>query len=118
MTIQPHHSATIAAAPETETARRNHGVRGMSRRFHQTKANQAPRPSSAEPIPTIASKERCSSVWAGGSSSSGMSFSPVTSVSVFQPTRKESRPGMPIAPFTPSSVQMPPRYSVWSGPVS
>ena len=55
---------------------------------------------------------------AGGRSSGGMSFSPVTTVSVLKPTSQESRPGMPIAPFTPSSVQMPPTYSVWFGPVS
>jgi len=34
------------------------------------------------------------------------------SVSVLKPTRNEARPGMPIPPFTPSSVQIPPRYSV------
>ncbi len=87
MTIQPHQRATIAATPETATARRNQGVRGMSRRRHQTKASQAARPSSALPIPTIASKERWSRVLAGGRSSGGMSSSPVTSVSALKPTR-------------------------------
>ena len=70
------------------------------------------------PIPTIASKARWSSVLAGGSSSSGMSSRPVTTVSVLKPTSNESRPGIPIPYLTPSSVQIPPIYSVWSGPVS
>ena len=87
----------------------------MSRFFHQTQASQAPSSSSAVPIPTIASKARCSRVLAGGRSSTGMSFSPVTMVSALKPTRKESRSGIGIAHLTPSSVQMPPTYSVWLG---
>ena len=55
---------------------------------------------------------------AGGRSSAGMSSRPVTSVSVLKPTRNESRSGIGIAPLTPSLVQIPPTYSVWSVPVS
>ena len=40
VTIQPHSRATIAATPETATARRNHVVAGRSRFRHQTIANQ------------------------------------------------------------------------------
>ena len=49
------------------------------------------------PMPTIASKARCSSVGAGGSSSSGIWSRPVTTVSGEKPTRIESRSGILIA---------------------
>ena len=57
-------------------------------------------------------------MFAGGCSSSGIWSRPVTTVSVLKPTRNESSPGIPIPYLTPSSVQMPPSHSVWSGPVS
>ena len=98
VTIQPHSSATIAATPETATARRNQGVFGMSRRRHHAMPNHSPSPISTVQIPTIASKAQCSSVFAGGRSSGGTVSSPVTSVSVLKPTRKESSPGIPILP--------------------
>ncbi len=118
VTIQPDSSATIAPMPLIETARRNHFVPGRSLRRHQEIPNQAPRASSPVPIPTMASKARCRSVFEGGRSSFGMSSSPVTTVSVLNPTSSESSPGMPIPNLTPSSVQIPPIHSVWSGPVS
>ena len=71
VTIQPHSIATIAAIPETATARRNHGVFGMSVRRHQTNPNQAPSAISAVPIPTIVSNDQCSMVLAGGRSFGG-----------------------------------------------
>ena len=55
---------------------------------------------------------------AGGRSSFGIEFRPVTLVSALKPTRNESRSGIGIATFTPSAVQMPPTYSVWWPPVS
>ena len=36
----------------------------------------------------------------------------MTFVSVLNPTSQESRPGMPMPPFTPSAVQRPKMYSV------
>ena len=69
-------------------------------------------------MPTIASKDRCSSVGAGGSSSSGIRSRPVTTVPVEKPTRNESRSGILIAPLTSPSISTPPRYSSWPGPVS
>ncbi len=114
VTIQPASMATIVATPEIATARRNHGVCGMSRFRHQTKPNQSPSAISAEPMPTMVSNARCSRVLAGGRSSGGTESSPITSVSVLQPTRNESRPGMPMPHLTPSSVQIPPMYSVTS----
>ncbi len=38
----------------------------------------------------------------------------MTLVFVLQPTRNESKPGIPIPPLTPEDVQRPPRYSVTS----
>ena len=58
------------------------------------------------------SKAQCSRVLAGGRSLAGTVSRPVTSVSVLKPTSHESRPGIPIPPLTPSSVQRPPMYSV------
>ena len=81
---------------------------------HQTNPNQSPSAIIAVPIPTIVSKAQCSIVFAGGRSSAGTESSPVTSVSVLKPTRNESRPGIPIPHLTPSSVQIPPMYSVTS----
>ena len=107
VTIQPHSSATIAATPERAHARRNHFVFGMSRRLHQTNPNQAPRPINTVQIPTIVSKLQCSIVFAGGRSLGGTESSPVTCVLLLQPTRNESKPGMPIPPLTPSAVQRP-----------
>src|SRR3954467_10579208 len=112
--IQPHSSATIAATPESAHARRNHFVCGMSRRRHQTKPNHAPRPIRTVQIPTIVSKAQCSIVFAGGRSSGGTESSPVTCVLVLQPTRKESKPGIPMPPLIPLDVHLPPRYSVTS----
>ncbi len=112
VTIQPASMAMIASTPETATMRRNHTVWGKSRFRHQEIPNQSPRKIIPVPIPTIASKARCRSVFAGGRSSSGTESSPITSVSVLQPTRNESSPGIPIPNLTPSSVQIPPMYSV------
>src|ERR1044072_3954024 len=105
--IQPHSSATMADTPESAQARRNHFVFGMSRLRHQTKPNHAPSPISNVQIPTIVSKHQCSIVFAGGRSSGGTESSPVTCVLVLQPTRKESKPGMPMPPLTPLEVQRP-----------
>ena len=79
----------------------------MSRLRHQEMPNHSPSAISTVPIPTIVSKAQCSSVFAGGRSSGGTVSSPVTSVSVLQPTRNESSPGIPMPPFTPSDVQRP-----------
>ena len=62
---------------------------------------------STEQIPTIVSNAQCSIVFAGGRSSGGTVSSPMTSVSVLPPTRIESKPGIPMPPFTPSDVQRP-----------
>src|SRR3954454_15929902 len=112
--IQPHSSATIADTPESAQARRNHFVCGMSRLRHQAQPSQAPRPISSVQIPTIVSKHQCNIVLAGGQSSGGTESSPVTCVLVLQPTRKESKPGIPIPPLTPLEVQRPKMYSVTS----
>ena len=93
--------------PETATARRNHFVRGMSRRRHQANASHAPSAISMVQMPTIVSNAQWSIVLAGGRSSGGTVSSPITCVSVLQPTRKESKPGMPMPPLTPSAVQRP-----------
>src|SRR3954452_11916992 len=114
VTIHPHSSATIADSPDTATARRNHFVCGMSRRRHHTNPNHSPRPISIEQTPTMMSKDQCSIVFAGGRSLGGTESSPVTFVLVLQPTRNESRPGMPMPPLTPLDVQRPKRYSVTS----
>ncbi len=114
----PIHIASTAPPPLSAAARQNQIEDGGSRRRHIDQPNQAPSASSAVPIPTMPSKARCSSVFAGGCSSSGMSLSPVTTVSVLKPTSSESRPGIPIPNLTSSSVQMPPIHSVWLGPVS
>ena len=58
-------------------------------------------------MPTIVSNAQCSIVLYGGRSSGGTLSSPVTWVLVLQPTRKESKPGIPIPPLTPSGVQRP-----------
>ena len=58
-------------------------------------------------MPTIVSKAQWSIVLAGGRSSGGTESSPVTCVLVLQPTRNESKPGIPIPPFTPLDVQRP-----------
>ncbi len=107
VTIQPASMAMIASTPETATMRRNHTVWGKSRFRHQEIPSQIPRRIIPVPIPTIASKDRCRSVFAGGRSSAGTESSPITSVSVLKPTRNESSPGIPMPHLTPSSVQMP-----------
>ena len=58
-------------------------------------------------MPTIVSNAQCSIVFAGGRSSGGTLSSPVTLVLVLQPTRKESKPGMPSPSLTPLEVQRP-----------
>ena len=58
-------------------------------------------------MPTIVSNAQCSIVLAGGRSSGGTESSPVTCVLVLQPTRNESKPGIPIPPLTPLDVQRP-----------
>src|SRR3954452_21261985 len=112
--IQPHSSATIPDTPESAQARRNHFVCGMSRLRHQAQPSQAPKPISSVQIPTIVSNAQCSIVLAGGRSAGGTESSPVTCVLVLQPTRNESKPGIPIPPFTPLDVQWPKMYSVTS----
>ena len=62
---------------------------------------RAPSAISAVQMPTIVSNAQCSIVFAGGRSSGGTESSPVTCVSVLQPTRNESKPGMPMPPLTP-----------------
>ena len=79
----------------------------MSRLRHHAIASHSPSAISAVQMPTIVSNAQCSIVLSGGRSSGGTESSPVTWVSVLQPTRNESKPGMPMPPFTPSSVQMP-----------
>src|SRR5436190_17427751 len=105
--IQPHLSATTAAAPETAQARRNHFVRGMSRLRHQTDPNHAPSAIRIVQIPTIVSKAQCSIVFEGGLSLGGTESRPVTCVLVLKPTRNESKPAIPIPPLTPLGVQRP-----------
>src|SRR5436305_10047302 len=105
--IQPHSSATIPEMPESAHARRNHFVCGMSRRRHQTNPNHPPSAISIVQMPTIVSKHQCSIVLAGGRSLADTESSPVTCVLVLQPTRSESKPGMPIPPLTPVDVQRP-----------
>ena len=107
MTIQPHSIAITVATPETATARRNHFVCGKSRLRHHAMPSHSPRTISIVPIPTIVSNAQWSIVLAGGRSSGGTVSRPITSVSVLQPTRKESKPGMPMPPLTPSGVQRP-----------
>jgi hypothetical protein len=79
----------------------------MSRRRTQAMPSHAPSAIRALPIPTIVSNAQWSSVLAGGRFSGGTESSPVTFVSVLNPTSHESKPGIPIPPLTPSSVQMP-----------
>ena len=93
----------MAATPET-AARRNQGVLGMSRLRHHEIPSQSPSRISAEQILTIASKAQCSIVLAGALTG-GTESSPITLVSVLKPTSQESKPGIPISPFTPSEVQ-------------
>ncbi len=50
---QPASIASTAAAPETATARRNHGEAGIRWRRHHVHASHSASSSSAEPIPTI-----------------------------------------------------------------
>src|SRR6476646_6176917 len=107
VTIQPHSSATIEATPETAVARRNHRVWGMSRLRHQLAPSQIPSRLNTEQIPTIVSKAQCSIVFAGGRSSGGTESRPITWVLVLQPTRNESKPGIPIPPLTPLEVHLP-----------
>ena len=57
--------------------------------------------------PIMVSNAQCSIVFAGGRSSAGTESSPVTCVLVLQPTRNESKPGIPIPPLTPLEVQRP-----------
>src|SRR4051812_27726186 len=103
--IQPHSSAITDKAPETAQARRNHFAWESSRFRHQRKANHAPSAISIVQMPTIVSKAQCNIVFAGGRSSGDTESSPVTFVLVLQPTRNESKPGMPIPPLTPLAVQ-------------
>jgi hypothetical protein len=112
VTIQPHSSATTDATPDMAVARRNQRDCGKSFLRHQPIPSQSARRMSALQIPTIASKDKCSSVFAGGRSSGGTESSPVTCVFVLHPTRNESSPGMPMPPLTPLDVHLPPRYSV------
>jgi hypothetical protein len=79
----------------------------MSRLRHQAIASQSPSAISAVQMPTMVSNAQWSIVFAGGRSSGGTVSRPVTWVSVLQPTRKESKPGMPMPPLTPSAVQRP-----------
>jgi hypothetical protein len=51
--IQPASMATIAATPDTATARRNHGVSGIRRRRHHDHASHSASSSRAVPIPII-----------------------------------------------------------------
>ena len=87
----------------------------MSRRRHQAKASQAPSRSSAR----ADADHRVE-----GEVQQGLGRRPfvdrdlprpVDLVSALKPTRNESRSGIAIPPLTPSLVQMPPTYSVWSG---
>src|SRR4029453_15084496 len=107
-----HSSATIEATPETAVARRNQRDCGKARFLHQPIPNQSPKPVSSVQTPPIASNDQCSRVFAGGRSSGGRESSPITCVLVLQPTRNESRPGIPMPPPTPSGGQGPPMYSV------
>src|SRR5262245_12740671 len=107
VTIQPDSSATTAEMPDTATARRNQGVRGMSRRRHHAHASHRPRAISAVQMPTMVSNAQWSIVLAGGRSLGGTESKPVTLVLVLQPTRNESKPGLPIPPLTPEDVQRP-----------
>src|SRR5207247_6172509 len=111
-TIHPHSSATTAATPETAVARRNQRVCGKSLFRHQPRPSQSPRPISRVQIPTIVSKAQCSIVSAGGRSSDGTESIPVTRVLVLQPTRNDSKPGIPIPPLTPVEVHLPEMSSV------
>ena len=88
-------------------ARRNQRDCGKSRLRHQLTASHSPSPISIVQTPTIVSNAQWSIVFAGGRSSAGTESSPVTCVLVLQPTRKESRPGMPMPPLTPLDVQRP-----------
>ena len=102
----------MADMPDTAVARRNQTDLGMSRLRSQLTPSHSPRPISAVQMPTMMSKAQWSIVLAGGRSSGGTESSPVTFVSVLQPTRNESKPGMPMPPLTPSEVQRPKMYSV------
>src|SRR5689334_1773746 len=93
--------------PEIATARRNHFVFGRSRLRHHTKPNQTPSAINAVQMPTIVSNAQWSIVLAGGRSPGGTESRPITFVLLLQPTRNESKPGIPIPPFTPSAVQRP-----------
>ena len=53
--VGPIWAETIDATPDTATARRNHGVLGMSRLRHQAIPSQIPRRMSALQMPTMAS---------------------------------------------------------------
>src|SRR3954454_24897597 len=114
VTIHPHSRATTAATPETAVARRNQRDCGKSFLRHQPMPSQRASRIRTEQMPTISSKAKWSIVLAGGRSSGGTESSPITWVLVLHPTRNESRPGIPIPPFTPLEVHRPPRYSVTS----
>ena len=66
-----------APAPDTATARRNHGVCGMSLDLHHAKANQAASPRRALPRPTIVSYDRWVTL-TGGRSCGGVLSRPST----------------------------------------
>src|SRR5690348_17521625 len=95
-----------AAMPDTAVARRNQRDCGKSRLRDQPIASQSASRISSEQIPTMESNAQCSIVSTGGRSEGGTLSSPVTFVLVLQPTRNESKPGIPIPPFTPLAVQI------------
>ena len=67
-------------------------------------------------MPTMVSKERWSIVSAGGCSF-WRDLVEAGDVGVLaEPDQERIEPGIPIPPLTLPSVQIPPRYSVWSGP--
>src|SRR6266576_2176958 len=105
---------TPFACVTASDVRRNQRDCGKSLLRHQTTPSQSARTISALQMPTIASKDRCSIVFAGGRSSDGTESSPVTRVLVLHPTRNESSPGIPMPPLIPLDVHLPPRYSVTS----
>ena len=93
--------------PDTAVARRNQRDCGKSRLRHHPIPSQSASRISTEQIPTMVSNAQCSIVLAGGRSSAGTESSPVTCVLVLQPTRNESKPGIPIPPLTPLDVHRP-----------
>ena len=116
LTVQPASIATTARTPVLAATRRNHRLRGMSRRNIQLAHHQRVSRNSRVPRPTMMSHARCVTLTVRfvGRSSAGISLRPMTTVDVpvLGSDRIEARPGMGIPPVTsPSASRWPKRIS-------